>query len=220
MTTRGTFRSSLWDRLVQGHTCVAVTYTAQQQEAPWRSRDVVEGLNSRTVPPGRRRPARARSLSQSPSRAAVSPRTRPGWRGLTWQAEVTAWMTQFSKHLATLSAEPAASQLMLQKTEIWERGLSCKTGIERFGALHAQTPCSKSPRYSDFPPVSLTPVLSTFFPPYSRLPSPSPTQTHQPPIQGASGPALQRKPLAWQKQGRTEKEAMFLASVFLKTSIL
>lgn len=115
----------------------------QQQEAKWHFRDLGEELNSRTVPPGRRRPARVRSLSQSPSESSCEPTSTSQVGGLlTWQAELTASMTQFSKHLATLSSEPVASQSMLQKAEIWERGFSCKIarwGFERFGELHAQT---------------------------------------------------------------------------------
>lgn len=120
-------------------------------------------------------PGRARSLSQSPSESSCEPTSTSQVGGLlTWQAELTAPMTQFSKHLATLSSEPVVSQSMLQKAEIWEKGFSCKTarwGFESLGSCLLRLYVVKNPRYFDFPTISLTPIISTFFPPYTSIPS-------------------------------------------------
>jgi len=67
------------------------------------------------------------------------PRRVPGREGwLTWQAELTASMTHFSKHFDTLSSRPVASQWGLQKAEIWTRGFSCENS-ERFGGCTLNT---------------------------------------------------------------------------------
>lgn len=88
------------------------------------------------------------------------------WERLfTWQTEPTASMAHFSKHFATLSSALVASQLKLQKAEIWERGFSCKTGRRRLGVRHSQTLCNENTLViSTFLVLYQLPITVAFFP--------------------------------------------------------
>lgn len=87
-------------------------------------------------------------------------------------------MAHFSKHFDTLSSAPSASQVVLLKAKIWERGLSCKTGgdgerlgrctLRRHGMktpsnLHcpstASAPCQADPRPFHAKHVSSPPTI-------------------------------------------------------------
>lgn len=106
-------------------------------------------------------------------KAGVNPNTILEWERLfTWQIELTASMAHISKRFDTLSSAPAASQLVLQKAEIWERGFSCKTGrwgCYRFGVLHSQTLWNENTLVIfTFLLLYQLPIILTFFPSHAK----------------------------------------------------
>ena len=114
-------------------------------------------------------------------KASMHANAVPEWERLfTWQTEPTASMAHISKHFATLSSAPAATQLELQKAEIWKRGLSCKTGrrgYERLGVLHSQTLCNENtPVIFTFLVLYQLPITAAFFPSHEKhvLPASNP----------------------------------------------
>ena len=68
-------------------------------------------------------------------------------------------MTQFSKHLDTLSSAPVPFQSVLQKAEIWERGLSWEDARERLElwVWHPQLYGTKTPACVYLPAILSAP---------------------------------------------------------------